>query len=116
GVSVHREDCANVEPLRRQPERFVDVEWTTGSLASFLVQVQVEALDRAGLLSDITRVLTDNHINILSATVSTTPDRIALGKYVFEMAEPQHLANVLSALRKIDGVFDVHRITGAKGE
>ncbi|MCL1801971.1 MAG: bifunctional (p)ppGpp synthetase/guanosine-3',5'-bis(diphosphate) 3'-pyrophosphohydrolase, partial [Promicromonosporaceae bacterium] len=116
GVSVHRSDCANVEPLKRQPERFTEVEWTTGSLATFLVQVQVEALDRAGLLSDVTRVLTDNHINILSATVTTTPDRIAFGRYVFEMAEPQHLANVLSALRKIDGVFDVHRITGAKGE
>ena len=114
GVSVHRADCANVEPLRAQPERFVEVEWTTGAPTMFLVQVQVEALDRAGLLSDVTRVLTDNHINILSATVTTNADRIAFGKYVFEMAEPQHLVNVLAALRKIDGVFDVHRITGAK--
>ena len=114
GVSVHRADCANVEPLRKQPERFVDVAWSRGTTASFLVQVQVEALDRAGLLSDITRVLSENHINILSANVSTSAERIALGKYVFEMAEPAHLANVLAALRKVDGVFEVHRITGAK--
>lgn len=114
GVSVHRSDCANVEPLRKQAERFVDVEWSRGSNTSFLVQVQVEALDRAGLLSDITRVLSDNHINILSANVSTSPERIALGKYVFEMAEPAHLANVLASLRKVDGVFEAHRITGAK--
>jgi GTP pyrophosphokinase len=116
GVSVHRADCANVEPLRNQPERLVDVEWTTGAVTTFLVQVQVEALDRAGLLSDITRVLSDNHINILSANVSTTADRIAFGKYVFEMAEPQHLASVLASLRRIDGVFEVHRVTGAKAE
>jgi len=113
GVSVHRPDCANVEPLRAQPERFVEVEWARGASTSFLVQVQVEALDRAGLLSDITRVLTDNHINIINANVSTSPERIALGRYQFEMAEPAHLANVLAALRKVEGVFEVHRITGA---
>ncbi|WP_425953526.1 RelA/SpoT family protein [Xylanimonas sp. McL0601] len=116
GVSVHRADCANVEGLRSQPERIVDVAWSTGSNTTFLVQVQVEALDRSRLLSDITRVLSDNHVNILSATVSTTQDRIAMSRYVFEMAEPAHLQQVLSAVRKVDGVFDVYRITGAKAE
>ncbi len=114
GVSVHRADCANVEGLRQQPERIVDVSWSAGSTTSFLVQIQVEALDRSRLLSDITRVLSDNHVNILSATVSTTQDRIAMSRYVFEMAEPAHLQQVLSAVRKVDGVFDVYRITGAK--
>ena len=114
GVSVHRADCANVEGLRAQPERIVDVSWSSGSSTTFLVQIQVEALDRSRLLSDITRVLSDNHVNILSATVSTTQDRIAMSRYVFEMAEPAHLAQVLSAVRKVDGVFDVYRITGAK--
>ncbi|GAB2467132.1 RelA/SpoT family protein [Xylanimonas ulmi] len=114
GVSVHRADCANVEGLRAQPERIVDVAWTTGASTTFLVQIQVEALDRSRLLSDITRVLSDNHVNILSATVSTTQDRIAMSRYVFEMAEPAHLQQVLAAVRKVDGVFDVYRITGAK--
>ncbi|MCL1870764.1 MAG: bifunctional (p)ppGpp synthetase/guanosine-3',5'-bis(diphosphate) 3'-pyrophosphohydrolase [Promicromonosporaceae bacterium] len=114
GVSVHRADCANVEGLRAQPERIVDVSWSSGSSTTFLVQIQVEALDRSRLLSDITRVLSDNHVNILSATVSTSQDRIAMSRYVFEMAEPAHLAQVLSAVRKVDGVFDVYRITGAK--
>jgi GTP pyrophosphokinase len=114
GVSVHRADCANVEGLRAQPERIVDVAWSAGSNTTFLVQIQVEALDRSRLLSDITRVLSDNHVNILSATVSTTQDRIAMSRYVFEMAEPAHLAQVLNAVRKVDGVFDVYRITGAK--
>jgi GTP pyrophosphokinase len=114
GVSVHRADCANVETLRAQPERLVDVEWTAGSNTMFLVQIQVEALDRSRLLSDVTRVLSDHHVNILSATVSTTSDRIAISRFVFEMAEPAHLQQVLSAVRKIDGVFDVYRITGTK--
>ncbi|MFP3712345.1 RelA/SpoT family protein [Puerhibacterium sp. TATVAM-FAB25] len=114
GVSVHRADCANVEGLRAQPERIVEVAWSSGANATFLVQIQVEALDRSRLLSDITRVLSDNHVNILSASVSTTSDRIAMSRYVFEMAEPAHLQQVLSAVRKVDGVFDVYRITGAK--
>ncbi len=114
GVSVHRADCQNVESMRSQPERFVDVEWTSGASSLFLVQVQIEALDRSRLLSDVTRVLSDNHVNILSATISTTKDRVAVSRFVFEMAEPAHLTNVLSAVRKVDGVFDVYRITGSK--
>ncbi len=115
GVSVHRTDCLNVEALRRQPERLVEVAWTHTSSQLFLVQIQVEALDRSRLLSDITRVLSDHHVNILSATVSTSRDRVALSRFVFEMAEPSHLASVLSAVRRVEGVFDVYRITGSRG-
>jgi GTP pyrophosphokinase len=114
GVSVHRSDCINVTQLRSEPERMVDVEWSQGSTALFLVQIQVEALDRSRLLSDVTRVLSDHHVNILSASVSTSRDRVAMSRFVFEMAEPSHLASVLSAVRKVEGVFDVYRITGAK--
>lgn len=114
GVSVHRSDCLNVEALRRQPERLVDVTWSHTSSQLFLVQIQVEALDRSRLLSDITRVLSDYHVNILSASVSTSRDRVALSRFVFEMAEPGHLASVLAAVRKVEGVFDVYRITGSK--
>ena len=114
GVSVHRADCGNVEGLRAQPERLVEVEWDTGATTMFLVQVQVEALDRSRLLSDVTRVLSDHHVNILSATVSTSRDRVAVSRFVFEMAEPAHLNSVLGAVRKVDGVFDVYRITGSR--
>ncbi|MGP7961014.1 RelA/SpoT family protein [Sanguibacter sp. A247] len=114
GVSVHRADCVNVEALRDQPERFVDVAWSSGASTLFLVQIQVEALDRARLLSDVTRVLSDNHVNILSASVSTSSDRVATSRFVFEMAEPAHLATVLKAVRKVEGVFDVYRVTGSR--
>ncbi len=115
GVSVHRTDCLNVEALRSQPERIVDVSWAHTSSQLFLVQIQVEALDRSRLLSDVTRVLSDHHVNILSASVSTSRDRVALSRFVFEMAEPSHLASVLSAVRRVEGVFDVYRITGSRG-
>ncbi|WP_129339842.1 RelA/SpoT family protein [Cellulomonas endophytica] len=114
GVSVHRADCINVDGLRAQPERMVDVAWSQNGSGVFLVQIQVEALDRARLLSDVTRVLSDHHVNILSASVSTSRERVALSRFVFEMAEPSHLASVLAAVRKVEGVFDVYRITGAR--
>ncbi len=111
GVSVHRTDCNNVESLTRQPERMVEVEWAPSSKSVFLVQIQVEALDRSGLLSDVTRVLSEHHVNILSATVSTSSDRLALSRFVFEMGDTTHLDRVLNAVRRIDAVYDVYRVS-----
>jgi GTP pyrophosphokinase len=111
GVSVHRVDCVNVAPLRREPDRVIDVEWAPTSKSVFLVQIQVEALDRAGLLSDVTRVLSEHHVNILSATVSTTNERLALSRFLFEMGDTTHLDRVLNAVRRIDTVYDVYRVS-----
>ncbi|NDU72660.1 RelA/SpoT family protein [Actinomadura sp. DSM 109109] len=111
GVSVHRSDCANVESLRSQPDRLIDVKWSPGEDSVFLVAIQVEALDRPRLLSDVTRVLSDQHVNILSASVTTTRDRVAVSRFTFEMGDPKHLGHVLKAVRSIDGVYDVYRVT-----
>ncbi len=111
GVSVHRSDCNNVKELLSQPERMIDVEWAPSSKSVFLVQIQVEALDRSGLLSDTTRVLSEHHVNILSATVSTSTDRLALSRFVFEMGDTTHLDRVLNAVRRIDAVYDVYRVS-----
>ncbi|GAA1866961.1 RelA/SpoT family protein [Brevibacterium marinum] len=112
GVSVHRVDCPNVKSLEREPERMVEVSWGETTSGIYLVQIQVEALDRSGLLSDITKVLTETHVNILSATVGTSRARVAQSKFVFEMSDASHLDTVLSAVRKVEGVFDVYRIAG----
>jgi guanosine-3',5'-bis(diphosphate) 3'-pyrophosphohydrolase len=111
GVSVHRTDCVNLLSLRSQPERLVSVRWAPTGKSTFLVAVQVEGLDRPRLLSDITRVISDQHVNILSASLSTGRDRVAKSKFTFEMADPKHLGHVLSAVRTVEGVFDVYRLT-----
>jgi GTP pyrophosphokinase len=111
GVSIHRSDCTNAASLTSQPERLVEVEWAPTAQSLFLVNIQVEALDRARLLSDITKVLSDMHVNILSASLSTTRDRIAKSRFTFEMADPKHLGHVLKAVRSVDGVFDAYRVT-----
>jgi guanosine-3',5'-bis(diphosphate) 3'-pyrophosphohydrolase len=112
GVSVHRVDCMNLgHLLQAEPERLVNVRWSPKEGSQFLVAIQVEALDRTGLLSDVTRSISDQHVNILSATVTTTRDRVAFSRFTFEMGDPKHLGAVLRAVRAIDGVYDVYRVT-----
>ncbi|MEJ8668552.1 MULTISPECIES: GTP pyrophosphokinase [unclassified Streptomyces] len=114
GVSVHRTDCVNVDSLSREPERILEVEWAPTQSSVFLVAIQVEALDRSRLLSDVTRVLSDQHVNILSAAVQTSRDRVATSRFTFEMGDPKHLGHVLKAVRGVEGVYDVYRVTSAR--
>jgi GTP pyrophosphokinase len=111
GISVHRTDCTNAAELRRQPHRLVSVSWKPSAASTFLVAVQVEALDRHRLLADVTKVLSEEKVNILSATVTTTRDRVAVSRFTFEMADPKHLGHLLRTVRRVDGVYDAYRIT-----
>src|SRR5580693_4546234 len=112
GVSVHRADCINLRHLvESEQERLVNVHWSPREGSMFLVAIQTEALDRTGLLSDVTRAISDQHVNILSASVTTTRDRVAVSRFTFEMGDPKHLGHVLRAVRSVDGVYDVYRIT-----
>jgi GTP pyrophosphokinase len=110
GISVHRHDCRNAADLvEHQGERVVGVSWLAGAASIFLVNIQIEALDRARLLADVTRTLSEQHVNILSAAVSTSKDRVAISKFTFEMADAKHLDSVLAAVRNVEGVYDVYR-------
>jgi GTP pyrophosphokinase len=112
GVSIHRTDCVNVADLKfHQGDRIVKVKWDPTAKSVFLVNIQIEALDRARLLSDITRTLSDQQVNILHAAVNTTKDQVAISRFTFEMADASHLDVVLSAVRRIEGVYDVYRVT-----
>ncbi|MEY3008469.1 MAG: RelA/SpoT family protein [Candidatus Nanopelagicaceae bacterium] len=114
GVSIHRSDCVNVADLKfHQGDRIVKVSWDPGAKTVFLVNIQIEALDRSRLLSDITRALSDQEVNILHAAVNTTKDQTAISRFTFEMADASHLDVVLASIRKIDGVYDVYRITNS---
>ena len=87
--------------------------WAPSPSSVFLVAIQVEALDRSRLLSDVTRVLADERVNILSASVTTSRDRVAISKFTFEMGDPKHLGHVLNVVRNVEGVYDVYRVTSA---
>ncbi|MDH4111371.1 MAG: bifunctional (p)ppGpp synthetase/guanosine-3',5'-bis(diphosphate) 3'-pyrophosphohydrolase [Actinomycetota bacterium] len=110
GVSVHRTDCPNVTSLRQQPERLIDVTWAEGKSTSFVVAIQVEALDRTRLLSDVATVLSDGHVNILSATSTTGKDRITRLRFTFELADIAHLSSVLASVKRVESVYDAYRV------
>ena len=111
GVSVHRRDCTGAGELMSDPARLCEVEWAPTAGSVFLVNIQVEALDRTRLLSDVTRVLSDAHVSILSATVTTTRDRVAVSRFSFEMGDPKHMGHLLNQVRSVEGVFDAYRVT-----
>jgi GTP diphosphokinase / guanosine-3',5'-bis(diphosphate) 3'-diphosphatase len=110
GVSVHRADCPNAGALAQEEDRFIDVSWRGGKGTSFVVSIQVEALDRKKLLGDVATALSEQQVNILSATTAVGKDRVARLRFTFELADIAHLSSVLKGVKKVDGVFDAYRV------
>jgi GTP diphosphokinase / guanosine-3',5'-bis(diphosphate) 3'-diphosphatase len=115
GVSVHRADCSNAMALsRRSQERLIEVEWDRGVEGIFLATVEVLAFDRERLLADVSRVVSEHHLNIVAARTVTTPDRVSRMSFEVELADPTHLQSVLASLKHLDGVFDAYRLLPGK--
>jgi len=110
GVSVHRTDCANAAALAAQTHRFIEVEWDHEQPATFIVSIEIEALDRSRLLRDIAQVLSENHVSIRSSSTQTSADRVARMRFDFEMADTGHLDSVLKAIKRVDSVYDAYRV------
>jgi len=110
GVSVHRGDCPNVRDLvATSPERILEVEWDSGMSTTYQVEILIEALDRTRLLQDVSVVLADAGVNVLSAAVSTDRQGVAYLRFLFELGHMDQLQRVLNQVRAVDGVFDAQR-------
>jgi GTP pyrophosphokinase len=107
---VHRTDCPNAKALMREPERLIDVSWRAGKSTTFVVAIQVEALDRTRLLSDVATVLSDQHVNILTATSTVGRDRNVTLRFTFELADITHLSGLLNAVKRVENVYDAFRV------
>jgi GTP pyrophosphokinase len=115
GVSVHRSDCANAASLAsRSQERLIEVEWDHRSSGTFVATIEVVAIDRSRLLADVTRVVSEHHLNIVSANTQTDSDRISRMRFDVELADPGHLESVINLIRNLDAVYDVYRILPGK--
>jgi GTP pyrophosphokinase len=110
GVSVHRKDCTNASNLNTHPERLVNVAWAPTSASGYEVTIQIEGLDHIGLLSEVTRMLAEQKVNITACSVHTGKDRLTRIRLTFEAADPKHLQHVMAQLRKAPGVYDVYRV------
>jgi GTP pyrophosphokinase len=115
GVSVHRADCSNAAALAaRSRERLIEVEWDHRSSGVFVATIEVVAIDRSSLLTDVTRVVSEHHLNIVGANTQTDPDRISRMRFDVELADPTHLESVLNLIRHLDAVYDAYRILPGK--
>ena len=110
GVSVHRSDCTNVSSLAQRRERSVEVSWPSDASGAFIVWIQVEALDRARLLRDVTAVVSDTGGNITASSTNTGEDRVAILRYEVELSDPSQLPRLLTDIRGVDGVYTAFRL------
>jgi GTP pyrophosphokinase len=117
GVSVHRADCSNATALSaRSQERLIEVEWDRGGEGVFLATLEVLAFDRSRLLADVSRVVSEHHLNIVAARTATALDRVSRMAFDVELADPNHLDSLIASLKHLDGVFDAYRqLPGKKG-
>jgi len=110
GVSVHRDDCSNAVALaHRLGERIIDVEWDGSLGGQYRAVLEVLAFDRSRLLLDVSKVVAEYHLNIISSSSTTSGSRIVRMIFDVELADPTHLSSLIAALKSVDGVFDAFR-------
>jgi GTP pyrophosphokinase len=110
GVSVHRDDCSNAVALaQRLGERIIDVEWDGSAGGQYRAVLEIMAFDRSRLLLDVSKVVAEYHLNIISSSTTTSGARIVRMVFDVELADPEHLSSLLAALKRVDGVFDAFR-------
>ena len=110
-MSVHRVNCPNVAGLSAQPERLIDVSWDVSPTDSHLVDVEIEALDRPGLLQDIMGVLSEQKTNATSVTARVKRDRTATVACSLEIRDLDHLSSILKKVNKVRDVRSAYSVT-----
>ncbi|MDP9420856.1 MAG: bifunctional (p)ppGpp synthetase/guanosine-3',5'-bis(diphosphate) 3'-pyrophosphohydrolase [Actinomycetota bacterium] len=117
GVTVHRSDCANAVSLAEgERDRIIEVDWDQHwGPGTFVVSIEVKALDRSKLLRDVSATLADHHVNILACATQTGSDRISRMRFDFELADPSHLDSLITTIRCIESVYDAYRVLPGGG-
>ncbi len=111
GISVHRKVCHNlIDMARKDPNRVVEISWPKLENTSFIVAVRVTGKDRSGILNDITHVIVSNsNTNIKSVNIESSNNMFD-GVVTLYVHNLDHLSRIIERLKKIQGVYDVHRI------
>ncbi len=110
GVSVHRTDCPNVRAFEGDAERKIEVEWQSDHVEGpFAVELEVEAVDRVNLLSNIMATVSEGRTNIEAVNARTTKNKIALINLVVDIQSVEHMQSVINRIKKVEGVLAVNR-------
>ncbi|MGE5577319.1 MAG: RelA/SpoT family protein [Syntrophothermus sp.] len=109
GVSIHRVDCPNVAYLHDVPDRRIEVYWNEGEGNAYPVEIEIEAVDRANLLTNIMTSISETKANIAAVNARTTKNRMAIINLVVDIRDVEHMELVMKKIKKVDGVLNVFR-------
>jgi GTP pyrophosphokinase len=110
GVTVHRQDCPNIEFLRTHPERLLDVAWETATDGAYQVEIEVEAFDRVGMLKDIMAAVAETKTNALSVNARVRKDKVVVTNLILDIRNVSQLHAVIQKIEKVPEVFSVARV------
>ncbi|ABR48507.1 (p)ppGpp synthetase I, SpoT/RelA [Alkaliphilus metalliredigens QYMF] len=110
GVSIHRKDCHNLLETAETPDRFIEVEWDVRKPIAFQVEIQLNASDRKGLLSEVTQILSESKITVNGLNARTNKERIAVVNLIMEITDIEHLDKLMQKIRNLNGVYEVFRV------
>lgn len=112
GLALHRKGCPNVRVYcEKEPDRIVQVEWKDSGGEKFQTGLRIEALDRLGLLNDISAVFSELKTNIVSAKIKSQPNKTASFDLAIEVADVSHLNSLMKRLATLSDIMEVHRIS-----
>jgi GTP pyrophosphokinase len=115
GVSVHRSDCTNVLNEPEEYERMIEVNWDISTDDVYRVTVEVQAMDRAGLLSDIMMVLSESKTNASSVNAKVLKNKMANITLSLDISNINQLEHIMTKVRRIKDVYSVHRANPTLG-
>ena len=110
GIAVHAQNCRNVQNLLYDADRRIKVEWSGPKYNLYTVKLALTTADRRGLLAEVTSAISDVHSNIQNIQAHTGEERATID-VTLDTVDIQHLRKIVSSLRRIEGVYDVKRIT-----
>lgn len=111
GVSVHRVDCPNIACYYYdETERLIEVSWDHEVLASYQVEIEVKALDRPRLTSDIMNTIADTKTIINAVNARAKKNKMALVNLKIEIQDLEHLYTVMQKVSRVSDVLEVHRV------
>ncbi len=117
GISIHRTDCVNIMCLSAtERERLISAEWAPegneGENGKYFTEIVVYAHNRSGLIADISKILMEKNIDVLSMNTRTSKQGVATMAITFETGGREELQTIVDKLRMIDNVIDIERTTG----
>ncbi len=110
GVSIHRADCPNVQFLRAHSERVIEVEWEPAADGVYQVEIEVEAIDRVGLLKDILAAIAETKTNVVSVNARVRKDKVGLVNIVLDIRNVTQLTGVMQRVGQLQEVYSVERV------